>query len=608
MNTQSTAIPRGHIAGLDGLRAVAIIAVLLFHLDLTFLPGGYIGVDIFFVISGYLITTLLVRERRANHRIDLRGFWTRRARRLLPALITVVTVSVVLGMIAGNDLLVNIRRQVIGALTFSNNWLEIVAGSSYFNNTSPQLFVNFWSLAVEEQFYVFWPIIFLIVVGVSTTIRQRVTIMLIGAVLSAVAMAVIFTPGEDPTRVYYGTDTHSFGLFIGGALAFLARGRWFNTGSWRRYRVVLALAGLVVLVILMCTMSSDLTWTYRGGLVLASISTAMVIAALPGRRPNLITQMFSIKPFVWIGHRSYGIYLWHWPVILLIAAFGPAAKSGSALEWMYRVLAVVITFLIAELSFRYIETPVRKNGFKRTWQTLAPSRPAWAVTGVVLVAFVIAMTTAPTKSQVELAMDEAAQFVNASADASSVSDVGDDQGSAVVDPEPELVAEPLTAIEGDKISAYGDSMLYVAAPALNEDFPGIAINAESNRQWPHVSATIKASLQAGSVRDIVIIVAGTNAGARDVELIEETVDALGPGRHIVLVNLYGSSRWIPESNEILAGIAAERPNVAIADWNRAARTNPDQLQPDNVHPNFEGMSLFSDTVHSALRTFLVAED
>lgn len=613
MNSKQATTPRGHIHGLDGLRSLAIIAVLLFHLDLDFLPGGYIGVDVFFVISGYLITTLLLRERRSSGRIDLRGFWTRRARRLLPALVTVVTVSVVLGLVAGNDLLVNIRRQVLGALTFSNNWLEIAAGSSYFNTTSPQLFVNFWSLAVEEQFYLFWPLIFLGVVAVTTTIRQRVTVMLVAAVASALAMAIIFTPGQDPTRVYYGTDTHAFGLLIGAALAYSARGKWFNTGSWRRYRVVIALGGLFTLVVLMCTMSADYAWTYRGGLVLASLATAAVVAALPGNRPNLITQMFSVSPLVWIGQRSYGIYLWHWPVILLIDAFGPAATSGSALAWLYRVLAVVITFGIAELSFRFIETPVRKDGFKMSWARLSPVRPVMAVSAVIVLAFVAALVTAPTKSQVELAMDDAAQFVNTNngGSASANSDEsasGLANASGIADVPDVAPAKPLTSLDGAQMTSFGDSMLYVAAPALAQDFPGIDINAESNRQWPHVAAAIDTAIANGSIRDIVIIAAGTNAGAQDVALIEKTVDAIGPGRHIILVNLYGSSSWIPKSNQNLADVAASRPNVAVADWNTAARNNPDQLQPDNVHPNFEGMSLWSGVVENALNTFVVVDE
>ncbi|TDE97587.1 acyltransferase [Occultella glacieicola] len=648
------ALRTGRIDGLDGVRALAIIAVLIFHLRPLSLPGGYLGVDVFFVISGFLITTLLVRELRADRRVDLRRFWTRRARRLLPALVVVVFATVSLALIAGEDLLVNIGRQVLGALTFSNNWLEIGAGSSYFNATAPQLFVNFWSLAVEEQFYLFWPLLFLVMMGITRTGRQRVGLLLALATASAVAMAVLYTPGQDATRVYYGTDTHAFGLMIGAALAVSAAGESANllaTRFWRRGRVVIALAALAGLIALMLWLDPDNPIAYRGGIVAAALLTAAIVGALPGPR-TVLTVVFSLRPLAWIGERSYGIYLWHWPVILLIAAITPRVGVDTAGHWVQRALAVLVTLLIAGACYRWIENPIRELGFaeatRRALDAIgAPGRLTLPRVGVVaslacVSMFTAALATAPDRSQVEIAMADAATVVEdaGAADDGAVVDPAADAGPTAAggsaadgtdtggaeapadEPAPSGGAPTETAptesaptetaptedptqpagVTGEQITAFGDSMLYVAAPGLTADLPGIGIDAKSNRQWPDVLAAIQAAVEAGTVREYVVIAAGTNAGVRDPDLVRQALDLLGPDRSVVLVNIYGSSTWVPESNQNLADLAAEYPNVAVADWNAAATAHPEQLQPDLIHPNMDGMYLFSDVVRAALAT------
>ena len=617
----------GHIHGLDGLRSVAILAVLVFHLRPLSLPGGYLGVDVFFVISGFLITTLLVRELRKNHKLDLRSFWTRRARRLLPALVTVVLVSVVLALFAGNDLLVHIERQVIGALTFSNNWVEISAGSSYFNTTSPQLFVNFWSLAVEEQFYLIWPLAFVILMATTRTGRQRVGILLGLAAASAILMAILFTPGQDATRVYYGTDTHAFGLMIGAAMAISAASESWNLFAQRWYersRVLLGIAGLVGLVVLMFWLEPSSTFAYRGGILLASVCTALVIGAFPGRR-NALQAFFDLPPLVWIGQRSYGIYMWHWPVILLLAAFAPAVAPDSLGSWLQRGAALVLSIALAAASFRWIENPVRRHGFKETFRRIggaiaAPGRLTFArigagVTVACLVLFGVAIGTAPDRSQVEIAMDEAAGLVSGgTAGDPGTGAAGDEESTEEASDEPSGGGEETNGGEetggaadseggegaGAEISGFGDSMMYVAAPGLTEAFPEMSIDAVSNRQWPDVQQAVESAIEDGSIRDVVIIAAGTNAGVRDPEIVRDTLDEIGAERQVVLVNIYGSSSWVPESNENLDAIAADYPNVVVADWNGAATEHPDQLQPDNIHPDMEGMHLYADVVETAL--------
>src|SRR5690606_3081521 len=300
----------GHIPGLDGLRALAILGVLVFHFTPTVLPGGFLGVDVFFVISGFLITTLLLRELGRRGRVDLPQFWLRRARRLLPALVSTVLVSVSLAAVAGGDLLVDVGRQVLGAFTFSTNWLEVGAGASYFAQTSPVLFLNFWSLAVEEQFYLLWPVLLVVLVAVVSSGRHRVRVALAVAAVSAVLMGVLYTPGEDATRVYYGTDTHLFGLMIGVALAFAwsAPGSWLHSPAWLRLRQPAALAAAGGLLVLMLVLRDDSALTFRGGILVASLLTAVLVAALLGPS-TLYQRIMRMPPVEWVGQRSYGIYL-----------------------------------------------------------------------------------------------------------------------------------------------------------------------------------------------------------------------------------------------------------------------------------------------------------
>src|SRR6476660_2085052 len=363
--------PAGHgarIEGLDGLRALAIVGVLVYHLNASWLPGGFLGVDVFFVVSGFLITTLLLREHHRSGRIALSQFWVRRARRLLPALVLCVVTSVLIARGVSQDLLVDVGRQMLGALTFSTNWLEITAGTSYFDQTAPQLFMNFWSLAVEEQFYLLWPLLTLALLALSS--RMRVGVAVAVGAASSLLMAALFTPGTDATRVYYGTDTHVMGLMAGAALAFawaspqlalrVAPSRWGRPGS---YAVPLA---LVVLLAERALLDEQSTLTFRGGIVLASLATAVLVMGVVERRPGGVTAIQRVMRHPvsgWVGARSYSIYLWHWPVILLVALDNPSAP-GTMAHPLTRVWCVLVTVALADLTFRFVETPFRTRGFR----------------------------------------------------------------------------------------------------------------------------------------------------------------------------------------------------------------------------------------------------
>jgi peptidoglycan/LPS O-acetylase OafA/YrhL len=605
----------GHIEGLDGVRAFAVIAVIVFHLWPNRVPGGFLGVDVFFVISGFLITTLLLREGDRTGRVDMLGFWRRRARRLLPALVIVVLVSVVAAWLVSRDLLVGIDRQTIGALTFSSNWLEISAGADYFDDTAPALFVTFWSLAVEEQFYLFWPVALIGILALARTAVSRVRVVLGLGVLSAVLMAVWFVPGSNPTRVYYGTDTHLFGLMLGAAVALafaggvgvLAQRRWLRLRRWIGF---VALSGLVVMVL---TVDSASAFTYRGGIVLAALLTAVVVASLPGP-PSALTRLTCSRPLAWVGERSYGIYLWHWPVILIVTALLPAVAPGSDPTMATVLLSLGVTFTLAAASYHWIEMPIRRDGFGAAWAAIRGQRVAWASVGALVVLAGLAITSAPEKSEAQLAVERGERAIAAQSQAGATDEPSDAQApaGAEADAAPETTSAPsapawpseYSVPPGNLIIGFGDSVLSGAAPAVYERFPGVLLDAEPIRQWRDAPAVVRQALDAGTMRPAVVLAFGTNAGLESDESqqgLHAVLDALGPSRRVVLVNTVGVSDWVPSSNATLAAISAEHPNTIVADWHSVVAADPGLLHSDRTHPDMDGIKVYADLIAQSLQ-------
>ncbi|WP_242652776.1 acyltransferase family protein [Intrasporangium flavum] len=621
----------GRIEGLDGLRALAIVGVLVYHLDAAWLPGGFLGVDVFFVVSGFLITTLLVREHGRTGRIAFGQFWLRRARRLLPALVLCVVTSVLIARLVSQDLLVHVGRQIAGALTFSTNWVEITAGSSYFDQTAPQLFMNFWSLAVEEQFYLLWPALTLGLLALGSA-RVRVgTAVAVGGT-SALLMAAPFSPDADPTRVYYGTDTHLVGLMAGAALAFawsspslalrVAPSRWGRYGGW-----AVPAAG-AVLVAAMLLLDEQSPWTFRGGIVLASLATTVLVMGVLDRRstgPDAFQRVVRHPLATWVGARSYSIYLWHWPVILLVGLDNPSAP-GTTWHGLTRLWCVLVTLALADLTFRFVETPFRTLGFRGvarrvggllTGLTTRGRRIVAGVAAVLVVGTTVVVVTAPDMTETarmlaanEAAADASAPTPKASGPATATTpSPGASATAASTRPAASATARPsgsgsstartaaFTMPSGPEIDAYGDSIMVGSLQALRYYFPGIRIDAKSNRRWSDGLAEVKA--RGAGNRRAVVLAFGTNAGV-DADRVEDVLTVLGPGRMVVLVNVMGPFSRIDGDNAALALVASRHPNVVVADWADAVRAHPDQVQSDRVHPTLTGAHLFSKTVRQAL--------
>lgn len=358
-----------YLPGLDGLRALAVLAVVIYHADLGWLPGGFLGVEIFFVISGYLITALLLAEWRREGTIDLKSFWLRRARRLLPALWVLIGIVLAFAVLALPDEVAGLRPDVAAALGYVTNWYLILAQKSYFETVGrPSLLQHLWSLAIEEQFYLLWPLFLRFILG-RLSPRRALALIVAGAVLSLAWMVWLYVPDSDPSRVYYGTDTRAAGLLFGAALAFLWT-PWGDAKQAARVKPWLAdIVGVLALgaLVAACWFIGEFDpFLYRGGLAFVALATVVVIAAVVHPGAQLGTTILGLAPLRWIGLGSYSIYLWHWPIFMVTRPQLDVPLDGAALF----ALRLSATFLLAAFSYRFVETPIRRGGLERAWQSL----------------------------------------------------------------------------------------------------------------------------------------------------------------------------------------------------------------------------------------------
>lgn len=650
-------------AGLDGLRAVAVLIVVLYHLfPAWFLRSGFVGVDVFFVISGFLITSLLLRERAATGRIALAAFWKRRARRLLPALAAVVTVCASLAWLIGGDVLVGLGRQVLGAATFSYNWLAIAGGSTYFSAGEPELFRNLWSLAVEEQFYLVWPLM-LPVLMLARRRWMRVGAALVLAAGSATWAVGVLASGATLTRAYYGTDTHAFGLLLGVALAFAldrsssrmagsatAGGATPTTGR-AGIAVGMPLVGGAALIGLLVVSSwPDGASVYPAVPLIASVLTAVVIAAAvsPG---SPLGRALDVAPLRWVGERSYGIYLWHWPVVVLLTIAATGTIVDTAIPLAVGVTALVVTLGASAVSYRVLEQPVRRLGARGAVRALGlrlratPVRRFGAITVVAAgalgaVGTAAAVAAAPPVSSSEavvqagleaLAEASAAPAPNgtpappaasptppaasptprAPEPSASTSAAPGEAVPGALPPAPGVAARPPgaddgrplppvhTPVPGDRITAVGDSVMLASAGGLLDERPGMQIDAAVSRSMWQGGEIVQTLAAQGALRDYVVIGLGTNGPVDDEEL-QTLYDAVGPKRCLVLVNAFAPRDWIDGVNTELTSFAATHPRVAVADWSRAIAPKVDLLAGDQIHPGPTGGAVYADTVAGAL--------
>ncbi len=624
-----------YVASIDGLRAFAVMSVIFYHMHLGWARGGLMGVTVFFVISGYLINGLLVHECETTGRIDLPAFWMRRVRRLFPAIVLSVTGICALCTVFGPDLLQKMRPDIVPSLLFFNNWWQIFHDVSYFEAAgNPSPLQHFWSLSIEEQFYVVWPLLLLamFVVGARQKTMRRVVAVL--AVVSAVEMALLFDPMGDPSRVYFGTDTRAMSLLLGAWLAFawpsaaFGHSRSALSGGGRSFAAntagLAALAGLVLIVVFTTGFSS---FPYYGGIALTSVLSAVLIAALVVP-DTLVDRLFRLKPLVWVGKRSYGMYLWHFPILLLTTDVN---STTGVPVWM-RFVQIALIFVVSHLSYTYVEDPVRRGAVGQWWQNrhtvhARPIRTSSKVAIAVVCALVaisafglvhgpLMQPKAPLPQ--EQAQDAGDGFASSQSDdaVASGGEQVDEAGAAQDAPDedeatsdaagPEAIfAEQRYNEAGDPIYEpllIGDSVAAGCEAQFYEAFPCGHIDAEVARNvWesPYVAYD-----EAGQVGDYVIFCLGTNNAVVDWQIDDELLNVVGEDKLVFFVNSRSPQDWTDSTNQVIADIPSRHPNVVgIIDWYGASEGHDEYFAGDGTHLTEEGAQAYIDLISSTVREY-----
>ena len=366
---------RRYITGLDGIRAIAVIMVLAYHLKLALFKSGFLGVTVFFVLSGYLITGILISEVEEEGTIDLKNFWLRRIRRLVPAVMSMAVVIIFVSAVVNRIIFTKGCKDFLASVLGFNNWWQIFNKVSYFEAAGvPSPFTHCWSLAIETQFYLIYPLILL---GIYKLVKSRgegrakrgllfagVTLLL--ALISVILMIVLFDPQQDASRVYYGTDTRAFSLLFGALLAILWEYRMVPRRLSASVNMVLGSVSFAVLIVMTIAINGSSNFWYRGGQFVGTILTVLMVYAVSGRK-TWLSRFLSNPVLKWIGDRSYSIYLWHYPIILLIS-------KGIKASWWITLIEIVLSVVLAELSYRFIETPIR-HGIIGEYLNILRSRP-----------------------------------------------------------------------------------------------------------------------------------------------------------------------------------------------------------------------------------------
>lgn len=586
-----------YMPGLDGVRAVAVIAIIIYHLNPQWLSGGFLGVDTFFVISGYLITSLLLTEYHNTGKIKLMSFWLRRVKRLIPAVLFLVMGVIVLSLIFMPTEIQKVRADSIAAIFYVSNWWYIMQNVDYFEQFAVQPLKHLWSLAIEEQFYLVFPIVLLSLLSFIRRLKSIRIIFLILLVISMIAMMVLYVPNENVARVYFGTDTRIQTLLMGVLLALVWPPFQLKAKVNRQMRTMIDTAGVVGLAILFICfkfVSETNSILYYGGFFLISTVTLLVIASSV-HPSGYFAKFLGNKVFTFIGSRSYSLYLWHYPIIVLIHH---QFVQGQIPPLVY-VVEILLIVLMAEFSYKFIEQPFRKEGFNifafnhlKNWRSQKVLR-TWLVI-ILLIPTLLVMVGSFNRF--------------AQKNSTRVTEVNTEEIDKLITqplPLPQLEIDGFV-VKGNKQKyaswkplLIGDSVMVDIGDDFRSFVPKADINGKVGRQL--VEATSLAKRQYQSYRDkndIVVLELGTNGDFTE-EQLNSLLEQFGEA-DIYLVNTRVPRSYESHVNQVLAKAAKKRANVTLVDWYSRSENHTEYFAPDGIHLQPPGVRALTNSIIQAI--------
>jgi len=613
----------GYLPGLDGVRALAVLGVLFYHADLVWMKGGFLGVDVFFVLSGFLITSLILEEFDRSGRIDFGKFYLGRARRLLPALLLMLAVVAVVVALFYRDAASQLRSDTIASLFYVNNWWYIFSSQSYFEFIGrPPLLKHLWSLSVEEQFYLIWPAIAFVLVKRWSRRGVRLVAMVVALASTAWMIALSAMNGfpdfADPSRAYFGTDSHCMGLLIGAALATAWRpGRmrkdvtpgatWIITGT--------GVAALLAVLYYFFFVGEYTPWLYRsGGFLVLSVIVATLIA-MATHPASRLGPWLGMQPWRYIGQRSYGLYLWHWPIFMLTRPNLDVPIDGPLL-FAFRL---ALTFGIAELSFRFFEMPIRRGAIDRwvkAWRTSEGAertrrsqRGILAIAGTLIAVVVVgaALAAAPTPTAAAGLPSDVVQAMGIASGGPTEVGLGDAEnstpssgttGSASAAPTGKSSTGPGSANAKGRMSGIGDSVMLGARSTLKQVIPGTKIDAAVSRFPGAFIGRLKRYVAADKLAPVVVLHPGTN-GVLPESMMRQMLDILKDTPRVVVVNDNMPRTWRNPNNDVIDKVVPDYPNAVLADWYAASKDHPDYFVSDGIHLTSKGAKAYANLIRKA---------
>ncbi|HTR75106.1 MAG TPA: acyltransferase family protein, partial [Solirubrobacterales bacterium] len=597
-----------YLPGLDGLRAISVVAVLLYHYrdDRSLLRGGFLGVEVFFVISGYLITALLLAERRRTTSVSLRNFWLRRARRLLPAVGVLIAVAMVVSAIADPGKIDQTRGDALASLFYFANWHFIFAHTSYFEQFGrPSLFTHLWSLSVEEQFYLFWPLVF--AAGMKLFGRGRLLLgVLAGAAASVVLAWILFNPGHDASRVYYGTDTHAIGLLAGVALALVWSPTVLRLPSHRSGPLVgpiLDALGVIALGYLILSFvhvhDYDLA-LWHGGYAWIALASVLLLAALAHPAARL-GGILGRPALLWLGLRSYSFYLWHWPVLVM-------TRPGIDIDLPRGILIplqLILCLILADLSYRFVELPFSGKAkvpkMPDGWLRIARPALLVSVLGVILIvgwsgivktggsnpASAAASTATVAKVHAKLPPQETAREKGSPQRSGHGRQSKQDQ-------------RPRATKHWPRIIMLGDSVMIGAEEKLAARLgPGFSMDAEVGRQAEQFLEIIEKIKREGHHPTAMVIQWGNNGPlySEDMEALRKATTNVG---QLFLISDHAPVSWQDESNHAIREASEDWHHTTEIPWARVAEEEGESLFWDGIHLTPKGAGVYARLVSKVL--------